>query len=97
MIFCIVPNIWSTWSTWSQPTTTGPCSATRTRTRVCTIDPSVDTSLPTCNGTCVLDGMDQSVEEVDTPRCSAGGTLATNTGMLINIMVLWLLSILLTL
>ena len=89
--------MWSTWSNWSQPTTTGPCPATRTRTRVCTIDPGVDTSLPTCDGTCVLDGMDQSVEEVDTPRCGAGGTLATNTGMLINIMVLRLPSILLTL
>ena len=42
VVLCIVHNIWSTaWSTWSQPTTTGPCPATRTRTRNCVADPSV--------------------------------------------------------
>ena len=78
MTFCIVPNIWSTWSTWSQPTTNGPCPATRTRTRVCTVDPSVNASLPTCDGTCVLDVMDQpDVQLVDTARCSINTTLVT--------------------
>ena len=79
MIFCIVPNIWSTWSTWSQPTTTGPCPATRTRTRVCAVDPGVDASQPTCDGTCILDSMDQSVEEVDTARCDICTTLETTS------------------
>ena len=71
--------MWSTWSTWSQPTTTGLCPATRTRTRVCTVDRSVDTSLPTCDGTCVLDSMDQSVEEVDTARCNICTTTLVTT------------------
>ena len=90
MIFCIVPNTWSTWSTWSLSTA---CPATRTRTRMCTVNTTVDASLPTCNGTCVLGSMNQSVEDVETARCNGGGTLATNTGILINIMVLWLPSI----
>ena len=82
-IVYVVPNIWSTWSTWSQPTTTGPCPATRTRTRICTVDPSVDTSLPTCNETCALGSMDQpDVQEVDTVRCNVSGTLTISTGML---------------
>ena len=60
------------WSTWSQPTTTGLCPATRTRTRSCVADPSVtvNASQPSCEGTCTLNSMDQpDVQRVDTPRC----------------------------
>ena len=72
--------MWSTWSAWSQPTTTGPCLATRTRTRICMTDPSVNNNLPTCNGTCVLDTMDQpDVQPVGTARCDINGN---STGML---------------
>ena len=46
------------------------------------MDTSVDTSLPTCDGICVLDGISQDMEEVDTARCDATGTLATTTGTL---------------
>ena len=47
------------------------------------MDTSVDPSLPTCDGTCVLDTMYQSdVQPVDTARCDINGTLATSTGML---------------
>ena len=46
-------------------------------------DPSVDTSLPTCDGTCVLDSVDQpDVQPVDTTKCNVNGTLTTGTCML---------------
>ena len=61
---------------------TGPYSATRTRTRICTVDPSVNASLPTtCDGTCILDSMHQLDESVDTARCNVNGTLVTGNGM----------------
>ena len=43
------------------------------------MDPGVDASQPTCDGTCILDSMDQSVEEVDTARCDICTTLETTS------------------
>ena len=42
----------------------------------------VNATQPVCDGTCSLSDTDQSENQrVDTSRCAANGTLATNTGM----------------